>query len=59
DPVHMALAWTVTRPFPTIPIFGATTNDQMRHIAAGLDVSLSDETLGALSKAHHAHPMPY
>ena len=25
DPVHMALAWCVERPFPNIPIFGATT----------------------------------
>ena len=59
DPVHMALAWTVTRPCPTIPIFGATTNAQLATIAAGFDVSLSKEVLAALSKAHRAHPMPY
>lgn len=59
DPVHMALAWTVTRPFPTIPIFGATTQAQLETIFAGLDVSLTDEVLAALSKAHRAHPMPY
>ena len=25
DPVSMAIAWTLTRPFPIIPIIGATS----------------------------------
>ena len=59
DPVHMALAWCVSRPFPTIPIFGATTMEQLDRIIDGLDVTLSDELLAEVSKAHRAHPMPY
>ena len=59
DPVHMALAWCVERPFPTIPIFGATTSAQLDHILAGLDLKVSDELKAALSKAHRDHPMPY
>ena len=59
DPVHMALAWCVARPFPTIPIFGATTAAQLDLILAGLDVTLTDEVQAALSKAHRDHPMPY
>lgn len=59
DPVHMALAWTVSRPFPTIPIFGATTMAQLEKVIAGLNVSLTDDARSALSKAHHEHPMPY
>ncbi|MCG6884664.1 MAG: aldo/keto reductase [Silicimonas sp.] len=59
DPVHMALAWCAERPFPTIPIFGATTAEQLETITAGLDVSLTDEVRSALSKAHRAHAMPY
>lgn len=59
DPVHLALAWVAARPFPTIPIFGATTMDQLETILAGLEVKLSDEVLSAVSKAHRAHPMPY
>ena len=59
DPVHMALAWTVQRPFPTIPIFGATTVGQLDRIIAGLDVTLGDDVLDEVSKAHRAHPMPY
>ena len=59
DPVHMALAWCVERPFPTIPIFGATMGSQLDRIIAGLDAIVSDELNAALSKAHRAHPMPY
>ena len=59
DPTHMALAWTVTRPFPTIPIFGATTQAQLEHIIAGWGVSLPDDLLDEVSKAHRANPMPY
>lgn len=59
DPVHMALAWTAERPFPCLPIFGATTSAQLDHILAGLDVTLTDELKDALSKAHRDHPMPY
>ena len=59
DPVHLALAWTLQRPFPTIPIFGATTIDQLDRIIAGLDVTLSDDVLNEVTKAHRAYPMPY
>ncbi|MEM6386173.1 MAG: aldo/keto reductase [Pseudomonadota bacterium] len=59
DPVHMALAWCVERPFPTIPIFGATMTEQLDHILAGRDVTLADEIHAALSKAHQDHPMPF
>lgn len=59
DPVHMALAWCVQRPFPTIPIFGATTMSQLRTVLSGLDVSLAEDVIDEVSKAHRAHPMPY
>lgn len=59
DPVHLAIAWTAQRPFPTIPIFGATTLEQLDRILSGLDVTLTPEVLDAVSKAHRAHPMPY
>jgi aryl-alcohol dehydrogenase-like predicted oxidoreductase len=59
EPVHLANAWTLQRPFPTIPIFGATTLEQLDLILAGLDVTLSQEVLDEVTKAHRAHPMPY
>lgn len=59
DLVHMALAFTVQRPFPVSTIFGASTADQLQHILAGLDVTLSDEVMADIDAAHKAHPMPY
>ncbi len=59
DPVHMALAWHRTRPFASIPIFGATTLAQLKRIVAGIDVVLSDDLLADISDTHKAHPLPY
>jgi aryl-alcohol dehydrogenase-like predicted oxidoreductase len=59
DPVHMALAWHRHRPFPSIPIFGATTSAQLARSLGGRDLTLSPEVLSAISAAHRAHPMPY
>ncbi|MEJ6389334.1 aldo/keto reductase [Gymnodinialimonas ulvae] len=59
DPVHMALAFTVQRPFAVSTIFGATTCAQLAHIIDGKDVVLSDEVLADLDVTHRAHPMPY
>lgn len=59
DLVHMALAFTVQRPFPVSTIFGATTSEQLSHILKGLDVTLSGDVLDAIASAHKALPMPY
>ncbi|WP_294220923.1 aldo/keto reductase [uncultured Shimia sp.] len=59
DPVHMAMAFTVQRPFMCSSIFGATTVDQLKHILAGADLRLGAEVLKDISAAHRAHPMPY
>ncbi|WP_412555147.1 aldo/keto reductase [Shimia sp. MIT1388] len=59
DPVHMAMAFTVQRPFMCSSIFGATKVDQLDHILAGADLRLSAEVLKDISAAHRAHPMPY
>lgn len=59
DPVHMSLAWCCQRPFPTIPIFGATDMDQLTHILDGRDMVLSGEVLAEIDEVHKAYPMPY
>ncbi|MEM1346587.1 MAG: aldo/keto reductase [Pseudomonadota bacterium] len=59
DPVHMAMAFCLQRPFPCIPIFGATTLAQLDHIAKGRDLVLSEEALADLAAAHQSHPMPF
>ena len=59
DPAQMALAWQLTRPFTTIPIFGATTLEQLEIALGAAEVTLSDEVLDEIDAAHRAHPMPY
>jgi aryl-alcohol dehydrogenase-like predicted oxidoreductase len=59
DPGQMAIAWCLTRPFPVIPIFGATTEAQLKTALAAADVKLSDDVLHEIDTAHRAHPMPY
>ncbi len=59
DPVHMALAWCMQRPFMASAIFGATNVEQLKHIIAGKDLVLSDEVMAEVNKIHRAYPMPY
>ncbi|MBF9061195.1 aldo/keto reductase [Rhodobacterales bacterium HKCCSP123] len=59
DPVHMALAFTVQRPFPVSTIFGATTSEQLARILSGLDTALSSDLLEQIDEIHKLHPMPY
>ncbi|MEM9757211.1 MAG: aldo/keto reductase [Pseudomonadota bacterium] len=59
DPLHMALAFSVQRPFPVSTIFGASSEAQLIRILDGLDVTLEDEVLQDIDDAHRQHPMPY
>ena len=59
DPVHMAMAWQATRPFPVSAIFGATNKDQLAHLLAGRDLVLTDELTQEIAAAHKAHPLPF
>jgi aryl-alcohol dehydrogenase-like predicted oxidoreductase len=59
DPVHMALAFTVQRPFPVSTIFGATTSEQLARIIGGLDVTLDAAVLEEIEATHRAMPMTY
>ena len=56
---QMALAWTRTRPFPVIPIFGATTLEQLDTAIAAAELTLTDEVLDEIAANHMAHPMPF
>ena len=59
DPLHMALAWQGTRPFPVSAIFGATTSKQLEHLLTGAELSLSDVLISEIDQLNRAHPMPY
>jgi aryl-alcohol dehydrogenase-like predicted oxidoreductase len=59
DVIHMAIAWQLTRPFKTVPIIGATTLPQLRHLIAGLGHPLPDELRRGIERLHRAYPMTY
>lgn len=59
DPVHMSIAWQLTRPFRVVPIIGATTTAQLDHIIAGLGRELPDTLIRAIAKLHRQTAMPY
>lgn len=59
DPCQMAIAFCRARPFPTIPIIGATTMDQLRLNLGSVGLTLSADLMAAIDIAHRAHPAPY
>jgi aryl-alcohol dehydrogenase-like predicted oxidoreductase len=59
DPCQMAIAFCRTRPFPTIPIIGATTMEQLQTNIGAATVTLSSEVLEEIAETHRAYPAPY
>jgi aryl-alcohol dehydrogenase-like predicted oxidoreductase len=59
DPAQMAIAFCRQRPFPCIPIFGATNLDQLRTALGAAHLTLTPEVLAEIDAAHREHPMPY
>jgi aryl-alcohol dehydrogenase-like predicted oxidoreductase len=59
DPCQMALAFCLTRPFPIVPILGATSTAQLAIDLGAAEVTLSAEVMAEIAQAHREHPMPY
>ncbi len=59
DPCQMALAFTRSRPVPTIPIIGATTPAQLLTNLGAAGLVLSDAVLADIAATRRDHPMPY
>ncbi|MBE3638992.1 aldo/keto reductase [Mangrovicoccus algicola] len=59
DPVHMALAFCLSRPFMGAAIIGATSLPQLEQCLAADGVTLSDDCLADIAAVHKAHPQPY
>lgn len=59
DPSQMAIAFCSSRPFPTIPIIGATSLDQLAIGIGAASVTLTKEVLAEIDAAHRVHPQPY
>jgi aryl-alcohol dehydrogenase-like predicted oxidoreductase len=59
DPAQMAIAWILSRPFPVIPIVGATSSEQLGVALGAAELALSDEVKDEIAAAHKAHPLPF
>lgn len=59
DLVQMALAFTLTRPFVTSTIIGATSMTQLKVDIAAADVVLSAEVRAGIEGIRRQWPMPY
>ncbi|WP_050522870.1 aldo/keto reductase [Pseudorhodobacter wandonensis] len=59
NPNMMALSFVRNRPFPVIPIIGASNLDQLRMNIDAADLVLSDEVMAEIDEAHRAFPQPY
>ncbi len=59
DPCQMALAFYRSRPFPNVPIIGATRMDQLLTNLNSVSVTLSPEVLAEIDAAHRCWPAPY
>jgi aryl-alcohol dehydrogenase-like predicted oxidoreductase len=58
DPVRMATAFVLSRPFVTSAIVGATSLAQLENQFAALETSLSPELLAAIERIHARHTYP-
>jgi aryl-alcohol dehydrogenase-like predicted oxidoreductase len=58
DPAQMAIAFTVSRPFVTSTIIGATTLKQLETDIAAAGLRLSDDVLADIDQMHLDYPNP-
>lgn len=59
DPAQMAIAFCRARPFPCLPIVGATSLDQLDVALGAAEITLSAQVLAEIAAAHRLHPMPF
>ncbi|MGQ0610687.1 MAG: aldo/keto reductase [Paracoccaceae bacterium] len=59
DPAQMAIAFCLRRPFPCIPIIGATSLAQLGTNLGAAGLHLSDEVLAEIDAAHRRFPLPF
>lgn len=59
DPCQMAIAFCMDRPFPCIPIIGATTVSQLETNIGAADLTLTDEVREDIASTYRDHPQPY
>ncbi|WP_316012920.1 aldo/keto reductase [Roseobacter sp. HKCCA0434] len=59
DPIQMALAFCISRPFMASTIFGATTMDQLDNALDAADLELGREVMDGIADLHRRWPAPY
>lgn len=59
DPATMAIGWILTRPFPVVPIIGASSLAQLEQSIAGAEVVLSPELLAEIEAIGRDNPLPF
>jgi 1-deoxyxylulose-5-phosphate synthase len=55
-PAQIAMAWLLSKPAITSPIFGATRPEHLEDALAALSVKLSDEDVTRLEEVYQPHP---
>lgn len=58
DPVHLALAYALSRPFMTSVIIGATSTSQLALALGATGVTLSPEVVRDIDAIHRRYPRP-
>lgn len=58
DPAQLAIAFTLTRPFLTSSIIGATSIEQLKTAIGAADVTLSADVLAGIEAIHRRYPRP-
>lgn len=59
DPAQMAIAFCLGRPFPCIPIIGATSLAQLGTNLGAANLRLSGEVLAEIAAVHRRYPLPF
>ncbi|WP_308860944.1 aldo/keto reductase [Oceanibium sediminis] len=59
NPVQMAIAFCLTRPFMTSAIIGATSIEQLETVLGSVDIALPPEVMEDIDALHRKYPMPY
>lgn len=59
DPCQMAIAFCLTRPFPCIPIIGASSLEQLSVNIAAANLTLKPEVMADIAQVHRQYPAPY
>ena len=59
DPNQMALSFVRNRPFPVIPILGASSLNQLRTNIGAADLVLNADVLADIDATHRAFPQPF